>query len=44
MDRLTDGDITKNELVYRQGYIETLNLLSWWKVRDDQLRSQQRQR
>jgi hypothetical protein len=35
MDRLSDGDITKHEEIYRRNYIETLNLLSWWKTRDD---------
>jgi hypothetical protein len=35
MDRLADGDITRHEEVYRCGYIETLNLLSYWKIRDD---------
>lgn len=35
IDRLANGDITKHDEVYRRNYIETLNLLSWWKVRDE---------
>jgi hypothetical protein len=35
MDSLSAGDITKHEEVYRKNYIETLNLLSYWKIRDD---------
>jgi hypothetical protein len=35
IDRLTDGDMTKDEEIYRIGYIDTLNRLSWWKTRDD---------
>jgi len=34
MDRLSDGDITKHDEIYRRNYIETLNLLSYWKIRD----------
>lgn len=34
MDRLADGDITKHDEIYRRNYIETLNLLSYWKIRD----------
>lgn len=35
MDRLSNGDITKHQEIYEKNYIETLNLLSWWKIRDD---------
>lgn len=35
LDRLTGGDITKTDEVLKRNYIETLNLLSFWKVRDD---------
>jgi hypothetical protein len=35
MDRLSNGDITKHSRVYEVNYIETLNLLSYWKTRDD---------
>jgi len=35
IDRLTDGDMTKDEEVYRLGYTDTLNRLSWWKTRDE---------
>lgn len=41
MDRLADGDITKHDEIYRRNYLETLNLLSWWKVRDDAQRMAQ---
>ena len=34
MDRLSDGDITKHDKVYERNYLETLNLLSYWKIRD----------
>jgi len=34
MDRLSNGDITKHDEIYRRNYLETLNLLSWWKIRD----------
>jgi len=29
------GDITKFDAVYDQNYISALNLLSYWKERDD---------
>jgi hypothetical protein len=35
MDRLSNGDITKHDEIYERNYIETLNLLSWWKTRDE---------
>lgn len=35
IDRLSNGDITKHEEVYQCNYIQTLNLLSYWKVKDD---------
>lgn len=35
MDRLSNGDITKHEEIYRKNYIESLNLLSWWKKKDE---------
>lgn len=34
IDRLSNGDITKHDEVYDRNYIECLNLLSFWKVRD----------
>lgn len=34
MDRLSNGDITKHDEVYDRNYLETLNLLSYWKIRD----------
>jgi hypothetical protein len=35
LDRLSGGDITKHDQIYKMRYIKCLNLLSWWKVRDD---------
>jgi hypothetical protein len=35
IDRLSGGDITKHDLIYERNYIECLNLLSYWKSRDD---------
>jgi hypothetical protein len=35
IDRLSNGDITKHDEIYSRNYIETLNLLSWWKTRDE---------
>ena len=34
MDRLSGGDITKYDDIYKKNYLETLNLLSWWHVCD----------
>jgi len=36
IDRLSGGDITKHDEVYDRNYIETLNLLAYWKFRDQQ--------
>lgn len=35
VDRLSAGDITKHDLIYERNYIECLNLLSYWKEKDD---------
>jgi hypothetical protein len=35
VDRLSNNDITKHEEVYNTNYIQVLNLLSYWKVKDD---------
>lgn len=35
IDRLSGGDITKHEEVYNTKYIQALNLMSYWKVKDD---------
>lgn len=35
IDRLTNGDITRHEQVYQLNWIQCLNLLAWWKVKDD---------
>ena len=34
IDRLSNGDITKQDAVYSRNYIESLNLLSFWHQRD----------
>jgi hypothetical protein len=34
IDRLSNGDITKHDEVYKRNYIECLNLLSYWYERD----------
>jgi hypothetical protein len=34
VDRLSNGDITKHDLVYERNYIECLNILSYWHERD----------
>jgi hypothetical protein len=34
IDRLSNGDITKHDLVYERNYIECLNLLSFYHERD----------
>jgi hypothetical protein len=34
VDRLSNGDITKHDEVYKRNYIECLNLLSYWYERD----------
>lgn len=35
IDRLSNGDITKHDEIYDINYIQSLNLLSYWKVKDD---------
>ena len=35
VDRLSNADITKHEEIYKLIYIECLNLLSYWKEKDD---------
>ena len=37
IDRLSGGDITKHDEVYERNYIECLNLLSYWLIRDKQI-------
>ena len=34
LDRLTNGDITKLDEVCRRNWIEALNFMSYWHVRD----------
>ena len=35
VEKLANGDITKFDEIYKQSYINCLNLLSYWKERDD---------
>lgn len=35
VDRLSNADITKHEEIYSLNYIQCLNLLSYWKEKDD---------
>lgn len=35
IERLSNSDITKFEEVYKQTYISCLNLLSYWKEKED---------
>lgn len=35
VDRLSNADITKHEEIYKLNYIQCLNLLSYWKEKDD---------
>lgn len=40
LDRLTNGDITKTDLVLDRNYLEVLNLLSYYKTRDQAIELQ----
>ncbi len=44
VDRLSSGDITKHDLVYDRNYIECLNLLSYWKEKDEYMEEMNKQR
>jgi hypothetical protein len=44
VDRLSGGDITKHDLVYDRNYIECLNLLSYWKEKDEYVEEMNKQR
>jgi hypothetical protein len=44
VDRLSGGDITKHDLVYDRNYIECLNLLSYWKEKDEYMEEMNKQR
>ena len=44
IDRLSGGDITKHDLVYDRNYIECLNLLSYWKEKDEYVEVMNKQR
>ena len=32
IDKLSNGDITKHEEIYKTNYIHSLNMLSYWKT------------
>jgi hypothetical protein len=44
VDRLSNSDITKHDLVYDRNYIECLNLLSYWKEKDEYMEEMNKQR
>lgn len=44
VDRLSNSDITKHDLVYERNYIECLNLLSYWHEKDQYMEEMNRQR
>jgi hypothetical protein len=44
IDRLSNGDITRHDLVYERNYIECLNLLSYWHEKDAYMEEMNRQR
>ena len=44
VDRLSNSDITKHDLVYERNYIECLNLLSYWKEKDEYVEEMNKQR
>lgn len=43
VDRLSGGDITKHDKVYEMNYIACLNLLSFWRERDNYQEQQNKQ-
>lgn len=44
VDRLSNNDITKHDLVYERNYIECLNLLSYWHEKDQYMEEMNKQR
>jgi len=40
VEKLANGDITKFDEVYKQNYILALNLLTYWRLRDEQYEKQ----
>lgn len=42
IERLADGDITRFDEIYKQSYINCLNLLSYWKEKNDYENSMRR--
>ena len=39
IDRLSCGDMTKHDAIYEKTYISCLNLLSFWKAKEDYIES-----
>lgn len=35
LDRLASGDLTKLDEIYNRTWLEALNFMSFWKVRDE---------
>lgn len=44
VDRLSNSDITKHDLIYDRNYIECLNLLSYWHEKDQYMDEMNKQR
>jgi hypothetical protein len=44
VDRLAGGDITKYEQIYEQNYINVLNILSFYREKDNYIESINKQR
>lgn len=44
IEKMAQGDITKFEDVYKQNFIAALNLLSYWKERDEYLKEVEKAR
>lgn len=40
VDRLADSDITKFDQIYERNYLECLNLLAYWREKDNFVESQ----
>jgi len=43
IEKLAGGDITKFDNVFKENYIGCLNLLSYWKEKDEYLRELEKQ-
>jgi hypothetical protein len=44
IDRLSNSDVTKHDLVYERNYIECLNILSYWHEKDQYMEEMNKQR